>query len=413
MIRVGLVVHRMEPGGIERSVARIASGLDRDQFEPVVICLDRSGAAARWLPEDVPVIEVRKRSGNDWRAVKRLAMHLREQEIDIVQSHNWGTLVETAVARKLSRVAKHIHAERGTVLGKVSGGGWKHRIRAMVMRTTLRSVDAVMSNAHSVAKRVEDRSGFPARSVIVIPNGVPVPTSQANEGSGSEVGTIRGKLGVSEKAMLIGSVGRLHPVKGFDVLIEALAGLTAENLHLVILGDGEQAPSLAGLSKKLGVASRVHFAGHQDELAPWYSSMDIYVNSSHSEGMSQSIVEAMSLGLPIVATDVGDARQMINKPGEHCGVICPPNDPKSLGDAIAKLAHNGPMRKQFSCVAREHHKRYYSAEGFIGSMESLYRGILRNEPIGFPCNSIHADNTRAENCCTTDALSVDRTGADG
>lgn len=393
MIRVALVVHRMEPGGIERSVARIASGLNRNEFEPIVICLDRTGSAAKWLPENVPVVEIHKREGNDLRAVKRLSAQLRELSVDIVQSHNWGTLVETALARKLASVPKHIHAERGTVLGQVKGRGLKHRIRATVMRNVLRTVDSVMSNAHSVAQRVENRCGYPAEAITVIPNGVPSLKIESLE----ERNRIRSSLGVKPETVLVGTVGRLHPVKGFDVLVEAMVHPKLVSTHLLIVGDGEQAHSLKMLSEKCNVRDRVHFAGHQDHIAPWYSSMDMYVNSSHSEGMSQSIVEAMSVGLPIVATDVGDARFMVNGSDTYCGAVCPANDSNQLGEAIALLANDVELRCLYSSVAINQHAIRYSESGFIESMQRLYRQIDSDAPADLAlgsderdCNASHA-----------------------
>ncbi|MDG2015403.1 MAG: glycosyltransferase, partial [Pirellulaceae bacterium] len=126
MINITFVVHALEPGGIERSVTRIVNGLDRARFCPAIICLDRSGPAANWLTHEVPILEIRKKSGNDVAAIRRIAKGLRDQRTDVVQSHNWGTLVETVLARKLSQCSCHVHAERGTVLGLVEAGGFRH-----------------------------------------------------------------------------------------------------------------------------------------------------------------------------------------------------------------------------------------------------------------------------------------------
>ena len=139
MIRIAFVVHGMQVGGIERSVTRIVAGLDRGRFEPVVICLDRTGPAATWLPKDVSLVEIKKRSGNDLASIRRLASVFRNCKIDIVQSHNWGTLIETVIARKIAGVSRHIHAERGTVLGQVIASGWKHRVRSAAMKVALKT----------------------------------------------------------------------------------------------------------------------------------------------------------------------------------------------------------------------------------------------------------------------------------
>ena len=147
MVRIAFIVHGMQTGGIERSVTRVIRGLNQEYFEAIVVCLDRTGPAADWLDDDVPVFEIKKRHGNDLLAIKRLANLLRQEEIDIVQSHNWGTLIETVIARKIAGVSHHIHAERGTVLGQVVAKGWKHLVRSTAMKTALKTCLLYTSDA--------------------------------------------------------------------------------------------------------------------------------------------------------------------------------------------------------------------------------------------------------------------------
>ena len=372
MIRIAFIVHGMQQGGIERSVTRIINGLDRSRFDPIVVCLDHSGPSSGWLPEDVSVIEVKKRSGNDLASIGRLASVLREHEIDLVQSHNWGTLIETVLARKLARIPAHIHAERGTVLGQGANGVWKYRFRAIAMRFALMTVNRVMSNAHAVAERVESGCGYPSSKIAIIPNGVP---------GGSRVGRnksrrkVRQMLGIPDNAMLIGSVGRLHKVKGFDILIKAMVNVP-DSVNLMIVGEGDQRTLLKDIAEQANVCNRVHFVGHQDEVAPWLLAMDGYVNSSRSEGMSQSIVEAMSIGLPIVATDVGDARRMLRRGELVCGEICPPEDAIALANAISEVFSDNDLCVRYGTNAVEFHRQFYSESMFVDSFQSLYVDTL-------------------------------------
>ncbi|NOX54765.1 MAG: glycosyltransferase [Planctomycetes bacterium] len=129
--------------------------LDRRRFQPMVISLTEDGPAAEWIRrDDVPIIALHKPPRNGLGVVFRLARTLRRHRVDIVHSHNWGTLVETTLARRLARVAVHVHAERGTVLGYLEIRGVKRRVRASAMRWALRRTDAVVSNAHAIARRI-------------------------------------------------------------------------------------------------------------------------------------------------------------------------------------------------------------------------------------------------------------------
>lgn len=370
-LRIAFVVHSLRVGGIERSVTRIVNGLDPNQFAPAIICMDRKGPAANWLQRDIPIVEVCKRNGNDGRALRRLASCLRTQRIDLVQSHNWGTLLETVLARKLARVPHHIHAERGTVLGSVTAAGLRHRLRARAMAAALKSVDQVISNAHSVADRVQQRCGYPARRIEVIPNGTP---RVDHHGRRRDRHAIRMRLGIPAAATVIGSVGRLAAVKGFDTALKAFAEVLRRHpdTHLILVGDGPELPSLRAALSHMPVPDRVHLVGHRDQVLPWYAAMDLYMNSSRSEGLSQSIIEAMSMGLPILATDVGDNGHLVGTGSEACGLICPPDSAAELARAMQRLQENLSLRSQFSRSAIRSHAKYYSEERFHNRIEQLY-----------------------------------------
>ena len=373
MIRIAFIVHGMQTGGIERSVTRVIKGLNREKFEVIVICLDRSGPAANWLADDIPVFEIKKRSGNDFLAIKRLANLLRHEEIDIVQSHNWGTLIETAVARKIAGVGHHIHAERGTVLGQVVAHGWKHRVRSAAMKVALKTVDRVMSNSYAVAQRVESRCGYAAERITVIPNGVEGFPDCDQQLAKSE---IRNQLRIKADAVMVGSVGRLEHVKGYDILIDAFGQIPDENVHLILIGDGSEKESLKNLVKHRRIENRVHFVGHQNDVSNWLAALDIYVNSSRSEGMSQSIVEAMSIGLPIVATDVGDAKRMLLREPKSSGLICDPNEPSAMAQVIQSLVADTTLRNELGRNSLACHRNYYTESIFNHSFREMYEQVV-------------------------------------
>ena len=115
LTRVAYVVYRFDVGGLERCVANLCNHLDRERFQPMVVCLERSGSAAAWLErDDVEVVELHKRAGNDLGVVRRLARVLKDRNVHVVHSHNWGTLVETAAARRevCAEVAPDRHVRR-------------------------------------------------------------------------------------------------------------------------------------------------------------------------------------------------------------------------------------------------------------------------------------------------------------
>jgi len=377
-IRVAYVVQSPVIGGLQRCVANLCNHLDRQWFWPMVISLTKSGPAAQWIRrDDVPIIELHKPSGNDLGVVFRLARTLRRHRVDIVHSHNWGTLVETTLARRLARVAVHVHAERGTVLGDLEIRGVKRRVRAAAMGWALRRADSVVSNALATARRIEATCGYRAGRVRVIPNGVEEPAAADRHQTRRRV---RRTLGVPADAPVVGSVGRLVPVKAFHLAIEALAQLGAPQQHgapphLVLVGDGPEREALRRRAVSLGLDDRVHLVGYRQDVGNWLAAMDVYVNTSLSEGMSQSIVEAMAFGLPLVVTDVGDSAVVVDGRAP-CGVVVPPADVEALGRALQILLSDEPRRVALACNARSRYQACYAMPAMVAAYGKMYAELV-------------------------------------
>ncbi len=379
-VGVAYVVHTFHAGGIERCVAHLSNHLDRRRFQPLVVCPNRSGTATEWLEQDdVEIVEIRKKPSNDLGAVRRLARVLRERKIDIVHSHNWGTLVETSIARRWAGVPVHVHSERGTVLDAVEFGGIRHRLRAIAMRWALNRADAVISNAASVAHRVQDRCGFPADRIHLIPNGVLVPPVDDRVQARRQV---REELNIPAAAFVVGSIGRLVSVKNFSMAIYSVARLCVPRLngakeqgtHLILVGDGPERDDLTICARSEGIADRVHFVGHREDIGNWLAAMDIYVNTSHSEGMSQSILEAMAAGLPQVVTDVGDSATLVG--GESpCGRVVSPGSVPEMTAVMAELLEDPIQRESLRSNALARHQSHYEFFRMIQNYERFYSGF--------------------------------------
>jgi len=370
-LRIAYVVHTFDQGGLERAIARLCSRLDRSQFIPYVVCLARSGSAASWIePSDVQIIELGKRSGNDWRLVPRLAAALRRERIDLVQSHNWGTLVETVLARRLAGVPAHLHAERGTVLGALDLAGWR-RLRVPMMRWAIRRTDGIISNAEAIARRVAEIGAPLPVPLTVIPNGVDPPKLAPTDRL-----HVRRALGIPDAALVVGSVGRLVAVKGFGTAIEAIQCVRDQglDLHLILVGDGPLHAALVRQAAVRGLSDQVHFAGQQREIGSWLAAMDVFINSSQSEGMSQALLEAMSVGLPLIATDVGDSARVVG--GEDAvGLVVSRGDPQALGKAIEMLLKDAEQHSIYRERALKRHATRYSVERMIDGHAQLYRAV--------------------------------------
>lgn len=395
-IRVGLVVHTFNMGGLERCVSHLLNHLERSRFEPTLICLGQNGTASSWLAvTDVPIVELHKPPGRlGFRFFRLLRDTLRDRRLDLVHSHNWGTLVETAVAARLAGRIRHVHSERGTVLGGSTAKSlWRRTINSLVLRKTLEHCDAVLAVDSSVAGRVAAACGFRQDQIQVIPNGVPRPPCADRDGARSR---IRQALGIGPEDTLVCALGRLVPVKGYDLLISAvaLAKPQCPQLRLVLVGDGPLEEQLRTQACREGVDRVVHFAGRQSQVGDWLAASDVFVNSSRSEGMSQAIVEAMTFGLPLVVTDVGGNAGLAGG-ADPCGLIVAPEDPADLAKGLWKMVTDKRLASACGRAGEERARRCFSLPAMIQHYEELYENLLVNRPLRWQVRSRTAESALA------------------
>jgi glycosyltransferase involved in cell wall biosynthesis len=397
-IHIGYIVLRMDVGGVERSITRLLDGLPKDRYRMTVICLDRSGKAMEWVEnKEVQVIELHKSPGWDFRAIGKLAEMIQSQQIDIIQSHNWGTLFESVWANR-SRFARHIHAERGTVLGPPSKSRIKTMLKARLMRHAIGRVDLVMSNSYATADKVRKTTGLADLRVEVIPNGLVHPYSespQTDPGWNTVREKTRSELGVGPSDLLIGVVGRLSPVKNFELALSGFAAFlkatrspdgmevpseasmasgSPRRFLMVLVGDGPCRESLEKLARELGISDSVEFVGEKKDAWPYYAAMDIFMSTSHSEGMSQSILEAMASGKAIIATDVGDARRMLDS--DHCGRTLGDSSVLALRTALVELSACVQVRQQIAANAVERFQNLYSLSSMLDRFDGMYQRLI-------------------------------------
>jgi glycosyltransferase involved in cell wall biosynthesis len=174
-------------------------------------------------------------------------------------------------------------------------------------------------------------------------------------------------------------VSRLRPVKNLGLLIDAmeqLSGPLKSRAHLVIAGRGGEEEKLRNHARAKGLQNRVHLVGNRSDVGAWCAAFDVFVNCSLSEGMSQSILEAMAFGLPMVVTDVGDNARLVG--GESpCGLVVPSGDRVALARAIESVLDDPQAQARMICCARDRHQAHYSVDTMIETYEEFYTQVQR------------------------------------
>lgn len=216
------------------------------------------------------------------------------------------------------------------------------------------------------------------RAPMVIQNAVLAPreTSRTQE----DAVPSREELGWTDRDFIFGAVGCFRRDKGHHLLMEAFALLQKmlpdEALHLLLLGEGREEASLRSLTRKLAIEPRVRFAGYQPRPGPWMRMMDCLVHPSSAEGTPSSVLEAMCLGLPVIATAVGGVPEVTDN--GRAGLLIEPGSIAAMADAMKKMVRSESMRRQYAVAARRHVEQAFSPVRQRELLEHLYGVFLRN-----------------------------------
>lgn len=361
-MRVLHVIETLEFGGAEKIVVGLANALVA-QHEIVVCCVKRTGALAAQLDKRVRVICLHKQEGNDYWLPVRLARLLRKQRFDVVHGHNWGVFLETGAAAVLARTQVAVHTVHGPYpdYPPTRAGRIKRALRHGLERRVARCFTRVVAVSDAIRQYMCREMNVDPRRVAVVHNGIPP-------------GAIAPRLRNAVRPTTFITVGRLAAIKNHALMVRAFARFASadDGARLVIVGDGPDRGALEALAGTLGVAGRIQFTGFRTDIEALLADADVFLLTSHYEGISMALLEAMRCGLPAIATRVGGVPETI-RDGET-GLLVDPGDEQQLATAMAQLAHSPALRHQFGERARAFLVHEYSLDAMIEKYSSLYAG---------------------------------------
>jgi glycosyltransferase involved in cell wall biosynthesis len=186
---------------------------------------------------------------------------------------------------------------------------------------------------------------------------------------------VRKELGIPDNALVVGTVARLDPVKDIPTLIRAVAQRHNADLPtiLLVIGEGSERAHLEASAREVGTASSVRFLGHRDDARDLLAACDLYANSSISEGISLTILEAMAAGLPVVATRVGGTPEIVDA---SCGRLVPSRDPDALAATLTALAQDAPLRLALGREARARVEQRFTLDRMVREYRDLYHAAV-------------------------------------
>ena len=296
---------------------------------------------------------------------------IRRERPHIVHTHTSKAGILGRWAAWFCRIPVIVHTPHGHVFWGYFGP-LQTRLFILFEKWTARITDAIVT---LTPQEREDHLRFhvaPEGRFTVIHSGVDLESFLSDRLQGEEAKTV---LGIPPEITVIGTVGRLTAVKGQEVLIRAASELIrrGERVFLVLLGGGELRRELEELSFRLGISEQVRFLGWRTDVARIMVACDIFCLPSRNEGMGKVLVEAMALGKPIVASDIGGIKNIV-RPGEN-GLLVPVGDVEAWIEAIARLCRDPERRRRMGDAGRLIAPRYSSDE-MIKMIDQLYGKLL-------------------------------------
>ena len=371
-------VENLERGGLERTVIDLIAAQRDAGHTCRVICLFEPGQLANELTgQGVEVTACHKRRGMDWAAVRRARALLRRHPGAVLHTHNATAhyhAVLAALGLPLARVINSRHS---------MGAKDPRSRKEWLYRRSMRLTDYVAGVCEAARECFADQGVRPRQSLLAVPNGIRLERFQVTDAA--RRAALAAELGWPADSRVIGTVGRLQPVKDQQALLRAFAQVRVNvpKAVLAVVGDGNLRAPLERLAGELELGDAVRFLGDRSDVPRLLTGMEVFALSSLSEGYSIALLEACAAALPIVATDVGGNREIV-RDGRN-GRLVAPGDPAGLAEALQAVLAAPEAAERMGQAGRD----WVLAEGSFRTMALRYERLYAG-------HSVSADEPAAE-----------------
>ncbi len=363
------IVFRFDYGGLENGVANIVNALNSDAERHVIIAMTEATSFRERLHAGIEVHELHKRPGKDFGAYIRLFKLLRQLRPDIVHSRNVGTM-DCALIAWLAGVRVRIHGEHGWDVADPDGTRRKFRWFRRLLNPF---VTRYISVSRHIKAWLVATVGIQERKIEAICNGVDIDRFRAASSAVPIPADAPAWLRDAD-TVVVGSVCRFQAIKDplnlVDAFIQVATDESGSRARLVMVGDGAlHAEALARIDAA-GLAERCWLPGSRDDVDLILAQLDVFVLGSLREGISNTILEAMACGLPIVATDTGGNGELVD-PAKN-GALVPPADRAALAEAISIYVLDPSLRSTHGAASRQMAETTFSLTSMIDQYRAVY-----------------------------------------
>lgn len=362
------VIYHLGVGGLENGLVNLINNIPPERYRHAIICLKGySDFHRRIKRRDVTIIALNKREGSDFKVYFDLFKLFKQLNPDIVHTRNLATM-EGQVIAAWARVKARVHGEHGRDIFDLEGKNRKYNLLRKAIRPFIHHFIAVSKD---LEKWLIDTIKVDPADIDQIYNGVDSLRFCPN----NDLSPAAIPAGfINEHSFVIGSVGRMAEVKDYPNLVQAfllmLHGIpeARKRLRLLIVGEGESRDRCIAMLRSAGAEGLAWLPGERADIPELMRIMDLFVLPSLGEGISNTILEAMSSGLPVVATKVGGNIELVRE--DQTGKLIPPGDPEMLAEAMCEYYRKHDLLTKHGYAARQLIER-----GF--SMDAMTQGYLK------------------------------------
>ncbi len=377
MTKIAFVIDVFQPptSGTIRHLSQVIKCLPRDHYHPYLCLMTASEEFLRSF-NLCPVYVIGITSFFHARSYSRLyrfARFLRAEKIDIVQTHYRDSNIAGIIAGKWAGV-------RAVVSTRRNQGYWHNGFERTLLRLLNPLVTAFLANSKDTREWLVRAEKVRKEKVHVIHNCIDDDFGISNNGAARE--HYRQELGASKDSPVIGIVANLRPVKAVDVFLRAakIVGKQRPKAIFVIVGEGKLQGELERLASHLGIREKTVFLGRRLDVPGLLSAFDIGVLSSNTESFSNALVEYMAAGLPVVSTDVGGAREIVDD--GRTGLLVPAGAPEIMAERISRLLSDPELRRTLGENARRHARTAFDENRILDQYARFYARLAGQN--GFP-----------------------------
>ncbi len=380
------IITRLDKGGSAENTFLTITGLDQTNYDITLMSgpvdnpeqergrqIEDHGIKYKYVPELVRNLHII----NDLKTLFKTYGFLRREGFDIVHTHTSKAGLLGRLAARIAKVPIIIHKPHGHVFFGYFGR-LKTKIFILLEKIASHAADKIITLTNREKDDYIKYRIAPEDKFTVIYSGVEL--NNFKESTSSEIQKCKNELGIPENSYIVGTAGRLVPVKGPEFLIEAakLIILKYPNTFFIFAGDGYLRQNLEKQALELGIENNIIFTGWRDDVAKVVSIYDIFVLSSLNEGMGRVLVEAMALGKPIVASDIGGIPDLVTH-GRN-GFLVTPKNPEQLANYIQILLEDKEKREKMGQAGKETAVNF-SKEIMVERITELYKELITQKNI--------------------------------